>query len=339
MMAAPAPLSPAAANALSAFLRGVERRALVVAELQAGDAAVGERAVAVAMRAFAGHAAQLLMVEWPARFWGLLCSTPQLLKPTSPGNWNPAFAHLGTLAAGERLALLLRIGAGLDETAASTVLGVDATAYRRALAGACPVDADGHPDAGSWRALAEQVQALIRDLSPPRLQQLEQLRDSVITGALPAAAAAPIAAGNSPRVEEERRRKPAPRRKPAKPWTLRTWLLLCLPLLLLAVVALWWWRTHTVVSTDPDAGKGLVDNGPVQVESLPDDSPPAGPGEDPHAAADAAMLADPALDTARDADFHAWYAAGGPIPVDESQPQPSRPEPAGAALETADADE
>ncbi|PZU26123.1 MAG: hypothetical protein DI584_12425 [Stenotrophomonas sp.] len=338
MMAAPAPLSPAAANALSAFLRGVERRALVVAELQAGDAAVGERAVAVAMRAFAGHAAQLLMVEWPARFWGLLCSTPQLLKPTSPGNWEPAFAHLGTLAAGERLALLLRIGAGLDETAASTVLGVDANAYRQALAGACPVDADGHPDAASWRALAEQVQALIRDLSPPRLQQLEQLRDSVITGALPAAAA-PTAAGNSPRVEEERRRKPAPRRKPAKPWTLRTWLLLCLPLLLLAVVALWWWRSHTVVSTDPDAGNGLIDNGPVQVESLPDDSPPAGLGEDPHAAADAAMLADPALDTARDADFHAWYAAGGPIPVDESQPQPSRPEPAGAALETADADE
>ena len=338
MMAAPAPLSPAAANALSAFLRGVERRALVVAELQAGDAAVGERAVAVAMRAFAGHAAQLLMVEWPARFWGLLCSTPQLLKPTSPGNWEPAFAHLGTLAAGERLALLLRIGAGLDETAASTVLGVDATAYRQALAGACPVDADGHPDAASWRALAEQVQALIRDLSPPRLQQLEQLRDSVITGALPAAAA-PTAAGNSPRVEEERRRKPAPRRKPAKPWTVRTWLLLCLPLLLLAIVALWWWRSHTAVSPDPTSGGGLVDNGPVQVESLPDDSPPAGPGEDPHAAADAAMLADPALDTARDADLHAWYAAGGPIPVDESQPQPSRPEPAGAALETSDADE
>lgn len=339
MMAAPAPLSPAAANALSAFLRGVERRALVVAELQAGDAAVGERAVAVAMRAFAGHAAQLLMVEWPARFWGLLCSTPQLLKPTSPGNWEPALAHLGTLAAGERLALLLRIGAGLDEAPAAAVLGVDANAYRQALAGACPMDAGGRPDAASWRALAEQVQTLIRDLSPPRLQQLEQLRDSVITGALPAAAAPPAATGNSPRMEEGSRRKPAQRRKQAKPWTLRTWLLLCLPLLLLAVVALWWWRSHTAPSADPNGGNGLADNGPVQVESLPDDSTPAGPGADPHAAADAAMLADPALDTARDADFHAWYAAGGPIPVDESQPQPSRPEPAGAALETSDADE
>jgi hypothetical protein len=336
MMAAPAPLSPAAANALSAFLRGVERRALVVAELQAGDAVVGERAVAVAMRAFAGPAAQLLMVEWPARFWGLLCSTPLLLKPASPGQWEPALAHLGSLAAGERLALLLRIGAGLDEAPAAAVLGVDAGAYRQALAGACPLDAGGRPDAASWRALAEHVQTRIRDLSPPRLQQLEQLRESVITGALPAASPA---AAPSQRVEEERRRKPAPRRKPAQAWTLRTWLLLCLPLLLLAVVALWWWRSHTAVAADPNAGNGLSDNGPVQVEALPDDSTPAGPGEDPHAASDAAMLADAELDIARDADLYAWYAAGGPIPVDESQPQPSRPEPAGAALETSDADE
>lgn len=335
MMAAPAPLSPAAANALSAFLRGVERRALVVAELQAGDAGIGERAVAVAMRAFAGHAAQLQMVQWPARFWGLLCSTPQLLKPTAPGQWEPALAHLGGLAPAERLALLLRIGAGLDEDVASAVLGVDAGAYRQALAGACPLDTAGHPDAAGWRSLAEQIQARVRDLSMPRVQQLEQLRESVLTGALPAKPQpAPVL-----RAEDDRRRKPTARRRQAPRWTLRTWLLLCLPLLLLAVVAIWWWRSHGVAGqASADGGNGLVDNGPVQVEALPDDSSPAGPGEDPHAASDAAMLADPAFAIAREADFHAWYAAGGPMPVDESQPQPSRPEPAGAALETVDAE-
>ena len=36
-MAAPASSTPAAASALSAFLKGVERRALVVAGLQSGD--------------------------------------------------------------------------------------------------------------------------------------------------------------------------------------------------------------------------------------------------------------------------------------------------------------
>ena len=42
MTAVPAPVSSTAAGALSAFLRGVERRALVVAELQCGDAARAE---------------------------------------------------------------------------------------------------------------------------------------------------------------------------------------------------------------------------------------------------------------------------------------------------------
>ncbi len=333
MMAAPAPLSPAAANALTAFLRGAERRALVVAELQTGDAAVAERAVAVAMRAFAGHATQLPMAEWPARFWGLLCSTPQLLKPTGVGQWDPALAHLRQLAAAERLALLLRIGAGLDEDAAASVLGVAAAAYRQALAGACPVDAQGQPDAAGWRALAEQVQAQVRDLSSARLQQLEQLRDAVVTGALPAR---PTPAAAKP--EPAPQRAPQPRRKPGKRWTLRTWLLLCLPLLLLALVAGWWWRSHHPAGTADGAGSGLADDNPVQVEELADDGEAAAPGPDPHAGSDAAMLADPDLGLARDVDFLAWYAAGGPLPVDESEPQPSRPEPAAATLETVDAE-
>lgn len=333
MTAAHAPLSPAAANALSAFLRGVERRALVVAELQTGDAALAERAVAVAMRAFVGHAADLQMADWPARFWGLLCSTPQLLAPPAGGHWPEPVAHLQALAPAERLAMLLRIGAGMDEPAAAAVLGVEADAYRQALAGACPRDAEGYPDANGWRQLAEDVQGRIRDLSQPRLQQLEQLRESVISGVLPAKPAPAPAL-----TFKDDRRKPAPRRRQREPWRLRTWLLLCVPLLLLAVVAVWWWRGQAPVAAGANAGNGVSDNGPVQVEELPDDSTPLAPGEDAHAAADAAMLADPRLALARDADFLAWYAAGGPLPVDESQPQPSRPEPAGAALETVDAE-
>ncbi len=332
MMAAKALLSPAAANALSAFLRGIERRALVVARLQAGDAAVAERAVGVAMRAFTGPASQLQMAEWPAHFWGVLCSTPHLLAPPAGGRWAPPLAHLQTLAAGERLAMLLRIGAGLDEDAASSVLGVPVDSYRHALAGACPVDAHGSPDAGAWRALAEQVQAAVRDLPAADLQLLERLRDVAISGERP-----PSPAAQKPAAPVEQRSRRPQRRRTAAPWSLRTWLLLCLPLLLLAVVALWWWRAqHAAPATD--AGNGLADTGPVQVEPLADDSTPAAPAPDHHAAADAAMLADPDLAIAADVDLNAWYAAGGPMPVDESQPQPTRPEPAGAALETVDAE-
>ncbi|WP_421569779.1 hypothetical protein [Stenotrophomonas sp. PD6] len=88
----------------------------------------------------------------------------------------------------------------------------------------------------------------------------------------------------------------------------------------------------------PD-GAVSTDN-PVAVETLPaDDLPVTAPADPVHAASDAAMLADPELTLARDADLYAWFAAGGPVPVDESQPQPSRPEPATAGLETAAADE
>ena len=98
-MAAPAPLPAATPGAASAFLRGVGRRALVVAELQ-GDAA-GAHAVAAAMRAFSGQAATLAMADWPARFWGLLCNAPRLRAPVAA----TPLPHLSNLNAGDRLAL------------------------------------------------------------------------------------------------------------------------------------------------------------------------------------------------------------------------------------------
>ena len=320
-MAAPVSSSPATANAnaSSAFLRGVERRALVLAELQAG--ATGTQAVAAAMRAFAGHAAAIAMVDWPARFWGLLCNTPQMRAPASA--IAAPLPHLSALQATDRLALLLRIGAGLDEAVAAASLGMGAGGYRQALARACPQDARGQPDAAAWRALAEQVQARVRELPVERLQQLQQLRDAVPAKAAPA-----------PRVAKASR--PAP---PPRAW--RGWLLPGLLLLVLAALAAWWWHQHGAVlpgSTAPPAEGALGDNGPVQVENLPDDSEPAA-AVDSHAADDAAMLADPELALAQDADFHAWYAAGAPVPVDESQASPRRDEPASTALETVDAED
>ena len=52
--------TPAAPNALSAFLRGIERRGALFAELQCGDRDAGDAALAAAMRAFRNHAG-----EWP----------------------------------------------------------------------------------------------------------------------------------------------------------------------------------------------------------------------------------------------------------------------------------
>ena len=87
--------------------------------------------------------------------------------------------------------------------------------------------------------------------------------------------------------------------------------------------------------------EGVVgEAGPVTVEALPPSTVNAAPDTTPSQAADdATMLADRDYPLLADADLYAWTAAGGPLPVDESQSKPSRPEPASATLETAAADE
>ncbi|MGD3727708.1 hypothetical protein QT495_17370, partial [Xanthomonas citri pv. citri] len=167
-----APVTPAA---LSAFLRGVERRGLVLAQLQCGDVAAAERALAAALRAFGSQAAGRPMAGWPMRFWSLLATAPPLRSEPMPGTWLPPFTALGRMQTADRLALLLRIVAGLEEGVASEVQGVETADYRQLLARACPRDAAGNPDAQAWRALAEAAQVELRDLSPAQLTRLGQL--------------------------------------------------------------------------------------------------------------------------------------------------------------------
>ncbi|KFA33074.1 membrane protein, partial [Xanthomonas vasicola pv. vasculorum NCPPB 206] len=116
-----APVTPAA---LSAFLRGVERRGLVLAQLQCGDVATAERTLAAALRAFSSQAAGRPMAGWPMRFWSLLATAPPLRREPMPGTWLPPFTALGQMQTADRLALLLRIVAGLEEVVASEVQGV-----------------------------------------------------------------------------------------------------------------------------------------------------------------------------------------------------------------------
>jgi len=329
MTAATAPVSSTAAGALSAFLRGVERRALVVAELQCGDAAVAEQALVSVMRAFAGIASDVPMAQWPDRFWILLAHRTPIRMPAEGGQWPPGLAHLPALAPPARLALLLRIGGGLDEAAAAQILDLPVADYQQALAEACPRDAQGHPDAAAWRALAEQVQQRLRDLPVSRLQRLQQ----------PVAAPAPhndAASWRTPDKTEARPARARSRRPGARrvPW--KGLLIVAVTAGVLLGGAAWWKHARHGGEAMPSAPDGaLADTGPVTVEALPaEDVPVTAPADPAHAASDAAMLADPALAVARDADLYAWFAAGGPVPVDESQPQPSRPEPATAGLET-----
>ncbi|PWI01165.1 hypothetical protein DI494_17330, partial [Stenotrophomonas maltophilia] len=132
MTAVPAPVSSTAAGPLSAFLRGVERRALVVAELQCGDAARAEQTLVAVMRAFAAVASDLPMAQWPIRFWTLLGQRQALREPVG-GQWLPPLAALGEMGPLPRLALLMRVGGSLDEGIAMRVLDQDEAGYQHLL--------------------------------------------------------------------------------------------------------------------------------------------------------------------------------------------------------------
>ncbi|WP_140726472.1 hypothetical protein [Pseudomonas sp. Hp2] len=326
--------------ALSAFLRGVERRGFVVALLQGGDGALAERALAAAQRAFRNHANEELMAAWPVRFWSLLSATPGL-RHAHAGTWPEPLAALATATPEDRLALLLRIVAGLDEPMASDVLGVSEDDYRAALGRACPRDAAGQPDAAAWRALAEAAQARVRDLAPEQLERLVRLREAALAGT-PAMAATDTRA--------PARRAPAPgRAEPRRgqvPRGRTGWAVAAIVVVLAGLAALggwWWWQRQAPVLPPEPASQALpgalhvVDAGPVLVEELPaDDDRPASEAVSAIDPADAAMLADPELGLARQADFYAWAAAGGPVPADESEARPVAGEPASAGLETVD---
>ena len=151
----PAVRPPSPPPALSAFLRGVERRGAVLAELQCGDAAAGDAALVAAMRVFRDEAATLPMAEWPRRFWATLLAEPALRRRVAVAMAIDPTDRLGELATGPRAALLLRLAAGLPEAEAAGVLGVGEASYRLALRGALPHHVDGRADPQAWQHLRD----------------------------------------------------------------------------------------------------------------------------------------------------------------------------------------
>ncbi|MCD7098401.1 hypothetical protein LRX76_08185, partial [Stenotrophomonas sp. MMGLT7] len=130
--------------------------------------------------------------------------------------------------------------------------------------------------------------------------------------------------------------EPVPPRRRARGLRVRPWMAVVVVLALLLVAAwLLWPGAHPLPEqTGPgQTPQVLVEELPADRSARPD--PAAGSTD----AADRAMLADPDLAIARDADFYAWLAAGQPLPRDESEPPPATTAPLpDEALETVDAE-
>lgn len=160
--------------ALTAFLKGVERRGAVVAELLAG--AAGDEALARALAAFGARAADLPMADWPRLFWAELL---RRLAGAGPVGWPgelPAAASPGM-----RAALLLRVVAGLDEPDAARVLDVPPAQIRHAMERVVPRQADGSPDAATWARQRQALLARVRELPAARTAGLARLREAALS--------------------------------------------------------------------------------------------------------------------------------------------------------------
>ncbi len=315
-----------ASAALTAFLRGVERRGAVFAQLQVGDADTGDRALVAAMRAFRLPAVRLPMADWPRQFWTLLLATRELREAPANPHWGSGFGSLARVGRGPRAALLLRLVAGLAEAEAAAVLGVARPTYRLALQRALPHRDDGQPDAEGWRMLGEASQHAVRALSVERLAQLARMREAVILGR---------------KFETAARPTPAPARgdSPAR-WRWPAMAVVAV-VTLLAFAGSFFLPPPVV---DP-AAESRID-----VRALP-------PAQAPKATfnAQAALLTHPDFDLLLDADdhaaahdpgFYAWLAAGakpGPAPASpddtpapDNAAAPGHEAPATAASESED---
>ncbi len=167
-----APPPPPAA--VTAFLRGVDRRARLLARVQAGDEEAARRALAVTAQVFAGDAAGWPMSQWPLQFWRLLLSVPAMGR----GVARPAAGPLPGIARPPppaRAAVLLHLVAGLEDADAAAALDLPVATYQGRIRDALPRDALGQPDLDVWRAWSAAVKRTLEALPDATPTPLEAI--------------------------------------------------------------------------------------------------------------------------------------------------------------------
>ncbi len=167
-------------TALMGFLRGIERRAAIFAELQCGEAAHGDQTLAPIFNAFVAIARAAPQVEWLRLFWTNFLESPALATEPLAPFWEGDFAPLARLDFAARAVVLARLVAELDDQQASLIFGVSQESYRQALQRALPQRADGKPDGEAWLALRSEARYVLEELSPERSAAVARMREAVV---------------------------------------------------------------------------------------------------------------------------------------------------------------
>jgi len=287
--------------ALLAFLRGLERRARTLAEVQCGSADRAATIWSETAAEFPAEAADLPVAAWPVRFWARLLAHPAMAVVDASDS------PLAALGPGPRAALLLRLVAGLDPRPAADVLGVSEPTYRFALQRGLEQARAAGIDADALQALRAQWQ---RQPAPsaPRPQ-------GFAAAEAPPPAAADRITAPAPVLDTP---PPPPPRPPVR--TTRRFRLAWLGVAALAaaaVLSVGWWVRKPAPEPPPRPVVAMTAEPPVAPAPLPPVTHP-----------DYALLAggdDERL--AEDLELLSWLAAGGdtapaptPTPAPEAAP-------------------
>lgn len=291
--------SPSAA--VQAFLRGLHRRAWLLATIQCGAPEPTERALRAAAQVFASEADTWPMPQWPLQYWRVLLSVPAVRR-AAPNTATTPLPELASADAITRAAVLLLLVAGLSEVDAAAVLGMEVAAFEQRIRTALPRTADGQPDLDAWRRWHAAVQQALKNASiPPAPSDIAPQPH------------APASATPPPRSVDERRHTHRLR-----------WLWAGVGIGVVALAATFFIHPR---------GRALLDQwrNQVRVEALPAAAAPKArfnPG-DAREHPDYALLAAPnALQLARDLPMLAWLsaAASDALPTDPTVPLPPHAE-------------
>jgi hypothetical protein len=301
MTASAASPSVPADTALAEFLRGIERRGLVLAEAQCGDHVCAQTAMIATKIALSERAASLQPTQWPPLFWQLLLAQPTLRIPAEP-DAEDALLRLG---AGPRAALLLRLVAGLDQARGAEALRVSQEAYRQTLSRALDSLRAQGIDEAKLLGMRDRLQGLVRH-APESSRHV---------------APGPVAMSHDPKAQRQ-----APRVKRSIKVALRV----SLALLLAALATTFFWqpgflKSHTVSVKGFESLRGQA---PAMTLSAATTA---------LSGADFDLLSDPQGERiARDMDLYAWYAANSN--ADTTSPHPATSLPETTMPETSDPD-
>ncbi|WP_297834409.1 hypothetical protein [Thermomonas sp.] len=293
--------------AVAAFLRGVDRRARLLALIQTGDSTAAQGALAVAARVFASEAGQWPIAQWPMQYWRLLLSVPAMGQRRVDGDQADVLPEIARLTPALRAAVLLHLVASLEDTDAAAALGLDVGSYQQRIRSALPHNPQGDLDLEVWRGW--------RDAAQRALGRLPETVDAVQSPPQPTRAVvaepAPVRNRGVPR-ERAAAALPGLQRRARWRW------LLAVALVALATLAAW--------ALLHPRGRALMDawRGRVHSEALPPAAPPRARFDpnDPAMDPDRALHAAPAeLALAHRLPLLSWLAVEAQAPAPASGTQ------------------